>query len=318
MKRLAALLFFSFLLTGCGPSLPIQNPFEPDRGRADRPSAYLKILVLDVGQGDSTLVIGPTGHTLLIDGGPRGAGASVILPLLETGAINSLDWVMATHYDADHIGGLAEVFRGLDGVQGTDDDRIPLRALLDRGNSTDKDTPSFKEYLETAPSGRQQAVPGLTLDLGDGAKAEVILVNGHYADGRSIHLNPDEENEASIGLLITFGDFKYFTAGDLTGGGDPGGYETKDLETYAGDIVGDIDVLHAGHHGSASSTNPTFLETTRPEAAIISVGRDNDYGHPTEEVLSRLEAVGAAVYRTDLMGNLEIKSTGTGFEILPF
>ena len=164
---------------------------------------------------------------------------------------------------------------------------------------------------------RAEATPGLSIPLGSGASAEVIVVNGRYSDGRAIHLNPEEENEASIGLLIRHGDFEYFTAGDLTGGGNPGGFESKDLETIAGEIIGDIDVLHVGHHGSATSTNAQFLGLTRPEAAVISVGRDNDYGHPTETVLQRLREAGAEIYRTDQMGTLEIVTDGKGFEIGP-
>ncbi len=177
-------------------------------------------------------------------------------------------------------------------------------------------TPLYKEYATIARDLRQPLSAGTILALGNGATAEVIVANGIYADGRSIHLNPDEENEASIGLLVRYGDFSYFTAGDLTGGGAPGGYETKDMETMAGEILGDMTALHVGHHGSSGSTNETFLEEITPEVAVISVGQDNDYGHPTTEVLNRLDAIGASVYRTDLMGTIEMTSDGTGFEIL--
>jgi competence protein ComEC len=139
----------------------------------------------------------------------------------------------------------------------------------------------------------------MEFELGDGAKARVIVVNGRYIDGRRVHLNPDEENEACIGLLIQYGTFRYFTAGDLTGGGTTGGIETKDMESIAGEIIGDIDVLHVGHHGSETSTNDTFLKEIKPEAAVISVGRDNDYHHPVRSVLRRLEAARSKVYRTD-------------------
>jgi competence protein ComEC len=151
--------------------------------------------------------------------------------------------------------------------------------------------------------------------LGNGAEAEVVVVNGRFEDGRQIPLEPDEENEACIGLLITYGSFRYFTAGDLTGGGVPGGYGTKDLETTAGEIVGDIDVLHAGHHGSETSSNASFLRETRPEAVVISVGAENDYGHPAPSTLLRMEAVGASIYRTDQRGSMEIETDGRDYEI---
>lgn len=302
-------------LFGCGPVLPIENPFPP-RGlsqEADSPEfSPLRITILDVGQGDSTLVTGPSGDSLLIDAGRAEAGVIVteaVASHLEGDLGDSQGdlKILLSHFDADHIGGLSIFLASL---------KEPPK-ILDRGLATDKDTTVFSDYLETAESFRREANPGMEIDLGNGALARVIVVNGHYSDGRVIHLNPDEENEASIGLLIEYGGFEYFTAGDLTGGGAPGGYETKDMETFAGEIVGDIDILHVGHHGSSSSTNEGFLNLVKPEAAVISVGKENDYGHPTETVLTRLKKAGAQVYRTDEMGTIEIETDGTGFDISP-
>lgn len=301
------LTFLAFFIS-CGPVLPIENPFEqagetPAVSEEPVGPNLLKIIALDVGQGDATLVIGPAGKTLLVDAGPPTEGILTILPELTSLGIDRLDFIVATHYDADHIGGIGEVLQGLD--------EPPL--LFDRGDFTDKSTPAYSDYNEITAPYRTEATPGLPFDLGQGAVAEVTVVNGHYRDGRVIHLNPDEENEASIGLLIRYGEFRYFTAGDLTGGGS----ETKDLESIAGEVVGNIDILHVGHHGSTTSTNENFLDLTRPEAAVISVGRDNDYGHPSEIVLKRLEKAGVAVYRTDLMGTLEITTDGNNYGIAP-
>ena len=247
---------------------------------------------------------------MLIDAGKRDKGIEAVLPCLEDLNIHHLDWIVATHYDADHIGGIAEVLRGLDQLAGTEDDFIPTEAIIDRGDFTDKATATYTDYVDMTAPYRKEAEPGMIFELGGGATAKVVVVNGRYEDGRTIPLQPDEENEACIGLLIEYGSFRYFTAGDLTGGGSPGGFPTKDLETLAGGIIDDIDILHVGHHGSSSSTNETFLEETRPEAAIISVGKDNDYGHPTEEILTRLDRAGAAVYRTDQLGPIEIQTDG--------
>lgn len=310
---------FLFFWTACSPVLPIHDPFltdSPDSGKKTSEPSPLRILAMDVGQGDATLVMGPTGKTLLIDAGPAGAGLAKVLPTVRGQGLESLDWIVATHYDADHVGGIPEVLKGEDQAGGTKDDVLPTSALIDRGGFTDKATPSYEKYLETAPSNRQEARPGLVLDLGDGAEARVIVADGRYADGRSVHLNPDEENEASIGLLIRYGNFSYFTAGDLPGGGSPGGYETKDLETTAGEIVGDLDVLHAGHHGSASSSNEGFLDETAPENVLISVGRDNDYGHPARSVLERLESRGINVHRTDRLGDIVIETNGEDYWIM--
>lgn len=293
------------LLLSCSPLAPIGNPFDDlSETGAEVAGGTLKIIVIDVGQGDATLVIGPAGQTLLIDGGPPGAGTSIILPMIDSLGLDDIDWFVASHYDSDHIGGLPEI-------------PPPTLGWIDRGDRTDKTTPVLEQYLRAAPF-RTEASPGMHIDLGRGAVAEVVVVNGRYADGEVVHLNPDEENEASIGLLVEYNGFRYFTAGDLPGGGSPGGYESKDLETIAAKIIGDIDVLHVSHHGSSSGTGKDFLETTRPEAAIISVGADNDYHHPTEVILKRLEEIGAGVYRTDRMGSIEIATDAEGYSINPF
>ena len=313
-------IFILLLTTACAPLSPIEKP-EPaynhttNTTSSDDLSDSLKIYVIDVGQGDATLVLGPSGRTLLIDSGPQESGQQSILPLFNQLQINHLSWILLTHYDADHIGGLSEVIRGNDQLLGTEDDFYPSYALYDRGDETEKNTTTFQNYLEVAAPVRRTITPQTQFDLGNGARARVIVVNGHYSDGTSIHLNPDEENESSIGVLIEYGDFKYFTAGDLSGGGSPGGFETKDIETHAGEIIGDIDILHAGHHGSASSSNAHFLEVTQPENTLISVGLHNDYHHPAVATLQRLEEIHSEIFRTDEHGTIEVETDGTHYTI---
>jgi len=314
-KYFFLLLFFC----SCSPVIPINKPSDhPAENLASKTQGEnqtLSIIVMDIGQGDGTLIIGPSGKTILIDGGPAGAGISKVLPTLQRKEVSQLHWIIASHYDADHISAIPEIIKGEDQLLGTEDDRVPVLGLIDRGDQTDKNTSTYKEYLQIAAPFRHEAAPGMHFDLGGGAHADVVVVNGNYEDGRIIHLNPDEENEAAIGLLVEYGNFKYFTAGDLTGGGNPGGFETKDMESTTGEIVGHIDILHVGHHGSASSSNEHFLDLVQPVAAVISVGRHNDYGHPAATTLHRLEKVGADIYRTDQMGTMEISTQGKGYDI---
>ncbi len=267
--------------------------------------------MINVGQGDSTLVLGPTGRSLLIDVGPAGSGPR-ILSLLENLEIDRPDWILMSHYDADHVGGLRDVLSGPDTIIGTDDDVLPEEGLLDRGEPSGKNIQAYLGSIEEAGSFRTTIPPGLVLDLGDGATAEVLVVNGAYADGTEVSLD-SEENEFSSGLLIRYGDFRYFTDGDLTGGGTTGAEVTRDLETHAGELAGDLDILHVSHHGSATGTPQDFLEIIRPEAAVISVGKDNDYGHPAPSVLYRLEQAGIEVYRTDQMGSILIETDGNDY-----
>src|SRR3990167_1617333 len=110
------LLIMLVLLNGCPALSSIQDPFEiqetSSEDKATQPSSPLRIFALDVGQGDATLVVGPTGRSLLIDGGPAGEGIGTILPTLSSLGIDQINWIVATHYDADHIGGIPEVMKG--------------------------------------------------------------------------------------------------------------------------------------------------------------------------------------------------------------
>ncbi|MBI2501245.1 MAG: MBL fold metallo-hydrolase [Deltaproteobacteria bacterium] len=306
-KGMKHLFLAIFLLTSCSPILSLENPFE-EVSRSDeivvKSDPPLKIIAIDVGQGDATLVIGPNRRSLLIDGGPEGSDKIIRQIFLREGIIEP-DWALLSHYDIDHIGGIPGLLESFSDPP----------TLIDRGMKTDQDHPLFTEYLKLAGDRQQEAVPGESFDLGDGASAQIIIVNGQYIDGKQVHLNPDEENAASIGVLVTYGDFEYLTLGDLPGGGSPGGYPTKNLEDHVAEIVGDIDVLHLSHHGSETSNSEYFLKTTRPENAVISVGADNDYGHPAPTILNRLEQLEIPIFRSDQHGTIRILSEGDSFEI---
>lgn len=280
------------------------------------PAQLLTIIALDVGQGDSTLLIGPDGSAGLIDAGPPEAGLTYILPALRYYGVNHLDWITISHYDADHLGGLIEVLQGEDQTWDTEDDITVYQAVWDRGAAPFTNRYWFGHYkAELMPRGLRHTVSiGELFDLGDGASATVVLVNGIYQNGLTTHINPDEENSASVALLIEYGSFRYLTAGDLTGGGFSGQLETKDLESALGDLIGDIDVLHLNHHGSHTSTNEHYLQTLAPEYAIISAGIQNDYGHPHAEVTKRLHNNQIDTYETK-NGDIVITSDGASYRI---
>jgi competence protein ComEC len=300
------LKFILLLLPACATPLTLENQREVETAETVPPQSPLKILVLDVGQGDATLIVGPTGRGFLIDTGPEELGEEKILPTLKKEGIERLDALLLSHFDIDHIGSAASLLKEIH----------PPLAILDRGDSTQQDHPLYLDYLKQAQGHRQKVAPGEVFELGSEAKATVVVVGGLFANGDKSHLNPDEENEASIGRLIEYGLFRYFTAGDLAGGGAPGGYETKNLEDSVGDIIGDIDILHLSHHGSDSSSQETFLDKTTPEVAVVSVGTDNPYHHPAEEVINRLEENSINLYRTDRDGDIAILSDGERYRIL--
>jgi beta-lactamase superfamily II metal-dependent hydrolase len=260
----------------------------------------LTIHHIDVGQGDATLIRHANGKTVLIDAGNTGKGKNVVLPLLQRLGITSLDYVIASHYHADHIGGLDEV------IQGLSPDSI--RQVWDRGSNTPlPTTKAFSDYgLAAASTGRHQQIAlGQTLELADGVTLRCLAVDGAVLNFGEVPNSRTDENNLSLAWLLslrhTVGDrtytFQYFTGGDC--GGVTGTY--ADLETPLAAVAGDVDALKINHHGSRYSTNQTFLENLRPEAVIVSVGDRNTYGHPAQETLDRLQNAESVrfIYQTE-------------------
>lgn len=270
--------------------------------------AGVTIHCLDVGQGDATLIVSSSGQTMLFDGGWNGKGDDVIIPYMNSLGLGELTYMAASHYHADHCGGLDEVFAAK-GVS---------VAVYDRGWSYT--TLTYNSYASTVASKRVTINDNQVIDMGDGVTVTCIAVNGNG------ELNPpysssSHENDYCLALLVECGDFDFFVAGDLSGGG--GSYD--DIETSVGPEAGDLEVYHVSHHGSYSSSNSAFLAATTPEVSIISVGDGNSYGHPSQEVLNRLYTAGSYIYQTEtgdpsnsipgrviVNGHIVITTDGTG------
>lgn len=297
MKR--CLLVIILCLVGCA-DLPSLDKIRDIGGQNSAPNekGSLKLVFLDVGQGDSTLISSSANEAMLIDAGPPNAGRDVVLPYLKEKNIKGLKYIVATHYHDDHIGGIPEVIKGEDQIFGTSDDLIPTNGVLDRGGDYEGDSSAYEEYAKTTDGLRNAVHPGDQFTLGP-ASIDVMAANGELADGTEIALEPFDENSASIVLLLSYGDFSFLDEADLTGGGGDPPYQTIDIETELASMVGDVDILKVAHHGSQTSTNEAFLEAVSPELAIISVGDGNDFGHPSEEVIDRLLDSGAEVYQTE-------------------
>lgn len=242
----------------------------------------LTITVLDVGQGDAALIQSPSGRTLLFDGGDNGEGVDVILPFLAAAGIDTLDWIVASHYHSDHVGGLDEVLN-----------RVPVRyAVYDRGNSYT--TLTYNAYVAAAGAQRTTITQGQVLDMGEGVTVTCAALNGN---GRlsAPYTSSTKENEYSISLVVEYGGFHFYQGGDLIGNSSAG----TDIETSVGPLVGDMDVYSVNHQGSYTSSNAAFLTALEPEVSIISVG-NNSYGHPHQVVLDRLVTYGSFVYQTEV------------------
>lgn len=257
-----------------------------------RSRGRLDLWFFDVGQGDATLVRFPNGRTMLIDGGipEPDMGRLVVVPQLRGLGIRMLDFVVATHDDADHTGGLPSVLEEIGAKN----------LLVPYGFSLGLDT--SKRLLGTA-----QARHSVVSELGDGHVAT--------ADGCVIRTwNPQKSNaedvssnDRSLVMELSYGDFTCWLMGDA-------GAAVESRLVNEG-RVGPSDVLKVGHHGSASGSGAEFVRALNPKVAVISCGRNNRFGHPAAQVLSELEHTGAAVRRTDVQGAVWISTDGYGMEV---
>jgi competence protein ComEC len=251
------------------------------------PTAPISVHVIDVGQGDSILVLAGD-NSLLIDGGNRG-DSDLIMAYMHSQGIRKLDAVIATHPHADHIGGLVEIVK-----------EFPLdKIYMPKVVHTSKTYEDLLVNTKNADLKVIAAKPGLTIDLDPGLKAEFLSPAGSSYDSL---------NNYSAVLKLTYKETSFLFTGDA---------ETKaEEEMLASGADLASTVLKVGHHGSNTSTSPLFLNTVNPEVAVISVGADNSYGHPHGEVIDRLQQAGVSVFRTDLHGTVVITSDGREIAVL--
>lgn len=250
--------------------------------RQDYQYGVLTALTLDVGQGES-VILTSGGETALVDCGssnsykdPGGLAADT----LHSMGVRELSAVVVTHYHADHTNGLYEVLR-----------RIPVQTVY---LPDIEDEYGVRERLVSLAEEKGAQVTYVTKETADTLGDTVLTIYPPVQSGGDL-------NELGLTALASAGDFDLLITGDMSGS-----TEKKLVETYA---LPDIEVLVVSHHGSRYSSNIRFLKAVTPEAAVISVG-DNNYGHPSEETLQRLLAVGAGIWRTDQQGTIRITVNG--------
>lgn len=248
-------------------------------------AGYLRIYYPDIEQGSSTLVVSPTGKALLVDGGTELKTTDDVLEdfvndLLDAGVVTSLDYVVASHYDEDHIGRLDHLFQ-----------LVPLAAgaiAYDRG--TEGGTPGSFAYSDyaygTSFHDRTTITATTTIDLGGGVTVRCYVVNGELPDASEVDISGSAqfENSASVAVVVEYGDFQVWIGGDLTGNPDE---DVTDVESEVAPFVGDVDVYTVNHHGSHTSSNATFLAELKAEVAINQSSAGNDFGHPRAVVVER-------------------------------
>lgn len=243
-------------------------------------AAYLRILHLNVGQGDATLIIGTNGKSLLFDTGLKGEARRNIIPVLKTLGIKKLNYLMVSHYDTDHIAGVQAITPFLDSNT----------ISLDRGISIETNqfsNASYKKYREIIKTTKYQPVivgDAQTIDLGQGVVVHIVAANGLVEGGEKVLISKSHENAASVALYIRYGEFDYFVAGDLTSDakGDP------NVEAILAPLMPDVDVYRVSHHASSTSNSALLLNALLPEVAIVSVGFNKGYRLPKKDVLERI------------------------------
>ncbi len=242
----------------------------------------LTVHFIDVGQGDSIFIQGP--KCVLIDGGVRGKGGAVV-SYLQSLNVTRIDYVVATHPDADHIGGLINVLGSFNASCAP--------TVIESGATSA--TVTYQYYL-SARQGRAviNASRGMVFTISEGINFTV------YSPVQPIVSTDLNENSVVIKLCVFNASFLFM--------GDAGFAAEEGMLASGLDL--DSDVLKVGHHGSASSSSNVFLEAVSPSISVVSVGASNRYGHPAPGTIERITSAGSAIYRTDLDGTVTIATDG--------
>lgn len=257
-----------------------QKEEEPERRVGNQIPDDFQIHFLDVGQGDSALIL-CDGHAMLIDAGDNTKGTYVQNYLKKMG-VEYLDLAVATHPDADHIGGMDVI------LQKYECSRLLLPDVV-------KDTKTYEDMVNVIEQRNINATHPYTGDNFALGSAQITILSPNRDDYEDV-------NDFSIVLKVTYGETRFLFTGDAT--------KEIEEEMLLNGMDVQADVLKVGHHGSKTSSGETFITAVAPEYAVISCGIDNEYGHPAAAVLNTLRSSGTNVYRTDEQGTIVLYSDG--------
>ncbi|USB34417.1 DNA internalization-related competence protein ComEC/Rec2 [Paenibacillus sp. YPG26] len=293
------------LLSCCGLLGLLAAAYQPEN-----PHNIGTVQFLDVGQGDCTLITTPEGRNILVDGGgtvtfgkpkeawrnkkePYEVGAKVVVPLLKRRGIHRLDAIILTHGDQDHAGGLQAVMES-----------IPVNALFINGTLADSKT--MKTLIHTA---LDKEIKLYSISGGMRIKPDSRTVLAFLAPVQPAGLEEEqvpfvkEQNHVSIAFLIEMDGARFLFTGDMDAASE------KDVIRQLGSskVLGLPGVLKVAHHGSHTSTSEAWLDFWSPQAAVISAGVSNSYGHPHPDTMDKLQKRGINIHRTDEMGEIQMQ-----------
>lgn len=245
----------------------------------------LRVAFLDVGQGDSIYIEAPNGNQLLIDGGGNGKVLERLNEEMVFGD-RTINVVMATHPDKDHIGGLVDVVERYEVESFIESGAINNTAVFKR----------LKTLIEDQRIPSYRAQQGMVIDLGGGVTFSVLHPSSDVSRIKEI-------NDASVVGILEYGKTRLLLTGDVS----------KKIEYQLISNSADFlqsNLLKVGHHGSKTSSADSFVKTVAPEYAIISAGKNNSYGHPHQDVLKIFDSLGIEILRTDELGTIRFSSNG--------
>ena len=264
-----------------GPTNP--DPTLPESGE-------VKVYIIDVGQGESILLASDQ-KSILIDAGENDKGDEVLNFISRLG-LDHLDYVMATHPDSDHIGGMDTVINHID-----------VGEVL-FGELPEEMIPDSTTYTDVLDAAKIHNVPLSTITAGDkidlGSGAVVTILGPVYTDRKNL-------NNTSLVCRLDFGERSFLFNGDQES-------EMEHLLVNS-NVDLDCDMMTMGHHGSDTSSCPEYVKKVSPQYASISCGRGNDHGHPSQKTLDLLEQNQIQYYRTDLSGNITFSTDGESITV---
>lgn len=252
-------------------------------------SEILTVYFLDVGQGDAVFIDSPQHSRILVDGGKNRKVLTELGKILPF-ADKRIDIVIATHPDADHIGGLPEVVS-----------RFNVETFIESGVESENNIDDeLHRRLSEKNVTKLLARRGMVINLGNGVRLEILFPTQDVSNW--------ETNRASVVAKLVYGDHEFLLTGDSP-------IPIEKVLISLDEKILDVDVLKVGHHGSRTSTTLEFAEATTPEYAIISASSDNTYGHPHKEVLDILNQVDAKILSTANLGTIVFETDGKNLKL---
>ncbi len=261
---------------------------------ASQKDGLLKIYFFDIGQGDSIFIETPNGNQILIDGGPDN---TIVQKLGETMPFydKDIDLVILSHPHADHSVGLIEVLK-----------RYDVKNIIEaKEDYESSDFIAWRNVVKNEGAKIIEAIAGRVLNLGNNVTLTIL-----YPFESADSVETKKPHDYTVATVLKYKDFDIILTGDME--------EKVERRLILAGYDLDSDVLKVGHHGSKTSTSEEFLSAVSPEVAVIQVGAKNRYGHPSPEILKRLEDYDIKYYRNDVDGDIKLVSDGSSYKVITY